>query len=164
MFLVALMVREQRIDVFGPDRLDRQPCRRHRDGRKAGYLAHGITERRTGWLAHRPARAFGHPRARLDVAQRFADDLPDLASVRFVEAARRDRRRTDANAARDHGLLRVEGDRVLVHRDAISSRYVSTALPVRFFGLKSTSSKWVSVPPATKRTPAAAVLRPSLSR
>jgi hypothetical protein len=58
----------------------------------------------------------------LDVVERFADDLADFARFGFAHAARGDRGRTDADAARDHRLLRIERDRVLVDGDVISSR------------------------------------------
>src|SRR5579871_5837062 len=57
-------------------------------------------------------------RALLNVAEARADDARDFARVLDAEPARSDRRRAEPDAARDHGLLLVERDRVLVHGDA----------------------------------------------
>ena len=55
--------------------------------------------------------------AGFDVVEGGADDLADFAGLGLAHAARGDRGRADADAAGHHRLLRVERNRVLVHRD-----------------------------------------------
>ena len=65
-----------------------------------------------------PARACvrdGRAADFLGDADAAVDELGDGVEVRLLEAARRERRRADADAARDEGRL-VAGDRVLVDR------------------------------------------------
>ena len=50
--------------------------------------------------------------------QRAREELADDVHLGFAHAARRDRRRADADAARDHRRILIERDRVLVDRDA----------------------------------------------
>ncbi len=53
------------------------------------------------------------------------------------------------------GFCRSKGIAFLLTVMPISSRYASTAFPVRPLTETSTSSRWVSVPPPTRRRPAA---------
>src|SRR6202522_970355 len=56
--------------------------------------------------------------ARLDVGQRVAHDARDLPAILGAETARRNRRRSDADAACNHRLLFVERNRVLIDGDS----------------------------------------------
>ena len=60
------------------------------------------------------------PSARVVVRRRqhARDELGDRVHLGLAHAAGGDRRRADADAARDHRRVLIEGDRVLVDRDA----------------------------------------------
>ena len=80
--------------------------------------------RRSGVQREHPAQLldfrFHHAERGIVVrrGQRARDELADLVHLALAHAARRDRRRADADAARRHRRVRIERDRVLVDRDA----------------------------------------------
>ena len=89
--------------------------------------------------------------------QRGGDDLADLVEVVDLEAAGRQRRRADAQAARDHRRARVERDRVAVDRDA--DRRAGGPRPAGrrcSDSRRSTSTRCTSVPPVRTFTPSPA--------
>ena len=52
------------------------------------------------------------------IRERAVDPGGDFGHVFFGEAARRDRRRSDADAAGDEGFFGIERDRVFIHGNA----------------------------------------------
>src|SRR5439155_7970820 len=54
---------------------------------------------------------------RPELRERAVDQARDRDHLRLAHPARGDRGRAEADAARDHGALRLERDRVLVDRD-----------------------------------------------
>ena len=75
----------------------------------------------------------------------------------LAHAAGGHRRRADADAGGDQRRVRVEGDGVLVDRDARPrSSAFSATLPVRPRAATSSRKTWLSVPPETMRKPRSA--------
>jgi hypothetical protein len=83
----------------------------------------------------------------------FGDQLADLAEFGLAEAARGAGRRAEADARGDEGLFRIERDAVLVAGDEARPSAFSARLPVAFLGRRSTSIRWLSVPPETMSRP-----------
>ena len=85
-------------------------------------------------------------------ATRLGDDRADLAAVGLVEPAHRRRRRAEAHARGDRRRALVERHRVAVRRDRRSRRAgPPPALPVSSDPRRSSSTRWVSVPPVRAR-------------
>ena len=83
----------------------------------------------------------------------LGDPVADLAELRLAEAAGGARGAAQPDARGDRGLFRVEGDAVLVAGDMARPRAFSVALPFTPLGRRSTSIRWVSVPPVTMSRP-----------
>jgi hypothetical protein len=77
----------------------------------------------------------------------------DLAEFGLAEAAGGACRRAEANARGDVGFSGSLGTPFLLQVMLARPSAFSDALPVRFFGLRSTSIRWVSVPPETMSSP-----------
>ena len=84
------------------------------------------------------------------------DGVADRLHLRDAHPARRHGRRSDPDARGDHRRARVERDRVLVHGQPDASRAAfSASLPESPCAPTSTSIRWLSVPPETRRKPRA---------
>ena len=84
---------------------------------------------------------------------RAVDEVGDRFHVRFLQAARGQRRRAQADAAGDLRRARVVGNAVLVGDDAgLFQRFFDFgAGERRCAARRSTSIRWLSVPPLTRR-------------
>ena len=78
---------------------------------------------------------------------------PIVSISALAHAARRHRRRADADAAGHHRRIRIERDGVLVDRDAGLAERRFGDLAGEPFENTSTSIRWLSVPPLTRRKP-----------
>ena len=79
----------------------------------------------------------------------------------LAHPARRDRRRADAHARRVERLARVERHGVVVEDDARLVERLRATLPVTPLFVRSTRSRWLSVPPVTSRSPRSVSAAPS---
>ena len=70
------------------------------------------------------------------ISQRFSNEVGDLQHFLFLHAARSDRRRADADAARLENGICVERDRIFVHRDPGAIKNLLRFLTVDFLGAK----------------------------
>src|SRR3954470_17938135 len=87
--------------ILGPDGVELPVIKREPRGQRADLLPHGGDRLLVG-----------------NMCEHLADQSADLAHLRLAEAAGGHCRRTKPDAARIHGRVRVEGDRVLVDGDA----------------------------------------------
>ncbi len=120
--LVALMVRQQRIDMLRSDGLDREPRRRHRDRRQTASSRIVLRYWRTVGLVFDGARAVRGYACGLRCRAALADDLAPTSRVRASSKPRDVIAGEPCDvAAGHHRLLRVEWDRVFVdgHADFV---------------------------------------------
>ncbi len=95
------------------------PRRPHRRGSAPAVRPASPGTAGTSGTAPRPRRGPSPSAASSSgVFERARDELADDVHLGFAHAARGDRRRADADAARDHRRILIEGDGVLVDRDA----------------------------------------------
>jgi hypothetical protein len=116
-----------------------------RFGRAAERAFHPVRRRRPGTSCTAPApwRARAQHGFVVRRVEHVGDQVGDLLGFDLGEAARRHRRRADADAGGDEGLLRIVRDAVLVDRDVGRPSAASASLPVMFLARRSTRKTWI---------------------
>ncbi len=122
--------------------------------RPAFRLAGPDTEGTSGTAVSTSARIIPSAPIIVGCFQGTCDQFADRVHVRFAHPARGDGRRADTDPARDHRRVLIEGNRILVDRDAGLPEGRLGDFARKPFEKTSTSMRWLSVPPLTSRNPA----------